>query len=211
MESRSFPDHIRSTNPPVLSDDCITCLVRDNMLNPEEVSSWDCATMLFLQLPPYVISPAALIRLKSHAAIFMQSKHLNRIAKHVTMAESIPSPGVVDTKCLEKASGPKRSKATKICTDCKQPSTRSEFSSVQWKKKVGNRCVNCSKRAPYTPGIIEARHNNGSPMDPAVYARINPDGFTGNVFCQDKDASKPNSTVLSHSKKKYFCFVEFLQ
>jgi hypothetical protein len=73
----------------------------------------------------------------------------------------------------------------------------------QWKKKIGNRCVICSRRAPCIPGIIEARHNNGSPMSPAVYARINPDGFTGDVFCQYNTASKPNSPVLSHSKKPY--------
>ena len=217
MESRSFPDHIRSTNPPILSDDCITCLVRDNMLHPEEVRSWDCATMSFLQLPPYAISPAALIRLRSHAAMFMQIKHLNWIEKKATMAESIPaarpatSSGVMDTKSLQKASGLQRSKVTKICIDCKQSLTRSGFSSAQWKKKIGHRCANCSRRAPYTPGIIEARHNNGSPMNPAVYARINPDGFTGNVFCRDNTASKPNSPVLSHSKKKCVCLSHFLQ
>jgi hypothetical protein len=180
MESRSFLDHIGSVDPPILSEDCITCLVSDNMLNPEEVRSWDCATMLFLQLPPYAISPAALIRLRSHAAMFMQSKHLNQLSNNVTTAEQIPAARPTT----------QRIKVTKICTNCKQPSNRSGFSLAQWKKKIGNRCVNCSRRAPYTPGIIEARHNNGSPMNPAVYARINPDGFTGNVFCRENAASK---------------------
>jgi hypothetical protein len=129
------------------------------MLNPEEVRSWDCATMLFLQLPPYAISPAALIRLRSQAAMFfMQSKHLNQLLKHVAMAGSIPaarpttSSGVMDTKRLKEASAPKRSKVTKICTNCKQPSNRSGFSLAQWNKKIGNRCVDCSGRLPYTPG-----------------------------------------------------------
>jgi hypothetical protein len=149
--------------------------------------------------------------------MFMQIEHLNRIEKKVTMEESIPaarpatSSGVMDTKSLKKAWGLQRSKVTKICTDCKQSSTRSGFSSAQWKKKIGHKCANCSRRAPYTPGIIEARHNNGSPMNPAVYARINPDGFTGNVFCRDDTASKQNSPVSSHSKKTYICLSHFLQ
>jgi hypothetical protein len=61
------------------------------MLNPEEVRSWDYATMLFLQLPSYAISPAALMRLRSRAAFFMRDENLKQLMKNDTLTETTPT------------------------------------------------------------------------------------------------------------------------